>query len=571
MSPYDQFKQDVIDVLWKFAKVDPVDSEKTLEKPPSGVDADISFPCFLIARKQNKHPAQLAKEISKKLKPEGLIKDIKVSDAYINFYADWNKLSALILEEVLLSGDKYGCGAKKSQKVLVEHTSANPDGPLHIGHFRNSVIGDSLAKILSFYGYNVKTEFLVNDTGRQIGIAAMEYLKHDGKPDKKPDWWVLDLYVKGNREIEKNPKLEEEVKELMRRFESGDKEVQEVYSFIVDNCLEGHKETLKRLGIKIDAFVKESKFLLSESVKRILEEIKKRVDIGRVDGERVWVDLSQFGIKREFTLTRSDGTSIYPLRDLAYHADKFSRADININVIGTDQKFYFKQLTSVLSLLYPEKTKNYTVVFYEFLLLPEGSMSTRKGKFISVDELLDRAESVAKKVVEEKMPQYSKALKDKIAKVVSVGALKYAMIKVSPEKTYAFSVEDTLKFDGDTAPYIQYTHARASSILRKSGVSFEKTPKIDGSLLTHEKERAIIRHIADFSNVVKTSAENYRPHYIANYIYKLASLFNDFYQELPVLKAEEKVKTARLVLVKAVQTVLKIGLNLLGIEAPEKM
>jgi arginyl-tRNA synthetase len=571
MSPYQQFRQDVIDILWKFAKLDPIDTEKVLEKPPSNIDADLAFPCFLIARKQNKHPAQVAKEIIKKLKPRGLVKEIKVQDTYINFYADWDKLSALVLEEVLLSKEKYGCGARKKEKVLVEHTSANPDGPLHIGHFRNSVIGDSVARILSFYGYNVKTDFLVNDTGRQIGIAVMEYLKKDSKPDKKPDWWVLDLYVKGNREIERNPKLEEEVKELMRKFEMGDKEVQKLYSLIVDSCLEGHKQTLNRLGIKIDNFVKESKYLLSEKVQKILQEITKRIDIGRVDGKRIWVDLSQFGIKREFTLTRSDGTTIYPARDLAYHADKFSRADININVMGADQKFYFKQLTSVLSLLYPEQTKNYHIIFYEFLLLPEGSMSTRKGKFISVDELLDRAESVARKVVEEKMPQYSKSLKDKIAKIVSIGALKYAMVKVSPEKTYAFSIEDTLKFDGDTAPYIQYTHARASSILAKSKVSFDKSIKIDGRLLSHEKERAIIKHIMEFSQTVQSAAESFRPHYIANYTYKLATLFNDFYQELPVLKADEKTRMARLVLVKTVQTVLKIGLNLLGIEAPEKM
>lgn len=570
-DPADEFKRQVVEAIFKATGIDPIQVDKLLEKPPEDIGADYAFPCFVLAKKQGRHPAQIAKEVAGKLRPSGLIKEVKVRDAYVNFSADWEKLAEMIVSSIIKAQDSYGSGEKLTDKVLIEHTSANPDGPLHLGHFRNTVIGDSLARIFKLYGYNVKTDFLFNTTGRQIAIAAWEFRKLGGKLKgatgpyaKKPDWIVLEFYKKGNQEIEKNPGMEDEIKEMMRQFETGDKGLVSLYKEIVDKALEGHKKTLGSIGVKIDSFVDESKFLFGGQVDAILSEIKKRVDVGKIDGKRVWVDLKQFGIDREFNLTRSDGTTLYPLRDLAYHENKFSRADININVMGTDQKFYFKQVTSTLSLLFPEKTKKYTIVFYEFLTLPEGTMSTRLGRFVSVDELLDRATAMAMDVVEKKMPNYTKKEKESIARTVGVGALKYAMVKVSPEKTYAFSVEDALSFEGDNAPYIQYTHARARSILAKSEA---KSPK--PGTYSDPKELTLISTLKEFPRVVDDAVRDYRPHYIANYVYKLASQFNDFYQSVPVLKAEQR--ESRLALVKASAIVIKNSLGLLGIEAPEKM
>jgi arginyl-tRNA synthetase len=219
-------------------------------------------------------------------------------------------------------------------------------------------------------------------------------------------------------------------------------------------------------------------------------------------------------------------------------------------------------------LLYPEKTKNYHIVFYEFLLLPEGTMSTRAGKFVSVDDVIMDAIKEAEKTVNEKMPDYPEELKKKIARVVGIGALKYAMIKVSPEKTYAFNIKDTLKFEGDTAPYIQYTYARCKSILRKAKIA---PKKFDVSDLKDEKEIDIIKKLAEFPETILKSAEDFRPHYIANYLYDLATLFNEFYHKSPVITADEKTKVARLALVESVSIIIKNGLNLLGIDVLEKM
>lgn len=537
-----------------------------LEKPPKEIDSDLAFPAFALSKKLKKDPKTIAKEISKS-KPSGLIKDMKASGPYVNFYADWDKLARLALKQVLKEKDRYGSGKEKG-KILLEHTSANPDGPLHLGHFRNSVIGDSLARILEFSGYKVKTDFLVNDIGRQIAIAVLEYRRKNPKPEGKPDHWVADLYVKGNKELDRNPELEREIADLMEKIEKGDKKTLKDFSHLVDQCIKGHKQTLSRLGIEHDSFTKESRFIQDGSMEKLLKKYGKLPE-GKKDGKRLWLDLKKFGIKREFTLTRKDGTSIYPARDLAYHQNKFAKADKNINIIGTDQKFYFRQLKAALSLIFPEKTENYPVVFYEFLLLPEGAMSTRAGKFIAIDDVLEEAQKTSKKVVKKKSPDYTDKLQNQIAEVVAVGALKYAMIKVEPEKTYSFSVEDTLSFEGNNAPYLQYTHARASSILRKGKLS---AGKYDASKLGKPKEKALIEAIIAFPGVVSDTARDLKPNYLANYSYRLATLFNDFYNSIRVLQARNaQTKQARLALVKAFQITMKNSLSLLGIEAPEVM
>jgi arginyl-tRNA synthetase len=570
MNPLGKLKSEIAGMVSRAVKIPRKDIKDLLEKPPEGVGADLALPCFVLAKRLKKKPKKIAKGIAK-LKPRGLVKEVKAAGPYANFYVDWERLGRLVLKTVLKEGNSYGSG-KGGRRILVEHTSANPDGPIHLGHFRNSVIGDSLARILRFSGNKVSTISWVNDTGRQIAIAVREFLnkkyKKTKKPDKKPDWWVLDLYLNGNKKMEKNPKIEDEMKDIIRRFESGDRELRSAFSFLTGECIKGHKETLSSLGISMDSFFKESQALFDGSVNRILNRVK-RLSQGKIDKGRLWVNLKRFGVDREFTLTREDGTTIYPARDLAFHQYKFSKAEKNINVIGTDQKFYFKQLVSTLGLLFPKNAKNYHVVFYEFLLLPEGTMSTRSGKFISMDEVMKKALGLARKTVEKKMPDYLERDKKRIAEAVGTGALKYAMVKVSPEKTYSFSIEDALRFEGDNAPYIQYTHARACSILHKGKT--KAIPGFDASLLNDPRERAVIKLLGEFPDVVQRAVRDSRPHYVANYAYSLAGAFNEFYQKLHVLKASKNMRPGRLALVKAVKTVLGTALDMLGIEAPERM
>lgn len=563
MNAAEKFRSEVVGVVSRKTKVQKDRIGKILERPPDNIGSDFALPCFTLDKK---NPVVFAKELSEKIKPSGFIREVNFYGPYVNFYADWGKLGDAVLKEILREKDSYGSVKTVGKSILVEHTSANPDGPLHLGHFRNSVIGDSLSRIFTFSGHKVRTDFLVNDTGRQIAIAVMEYVKRKPKIKGKPDWWVLDLYVKGNKKVKKSKKLAESIQVLVQKFEGGDKELRKHFRFITQKCLEGHKETFDKLGIRVDRFSPESEFIFKGDVTKVLERVK-RCKEAKEDGKRVWMNLKRFGIEREFNLTRSDGTSIYTLRDLAYHRYKLSSADFNVNIMGTDQRLYFKQIVSTLKLIMPKDADKYHIVFYEFLTLPEGTMSTREGNFVSVDDLIEKATKAAEKTVKEKMPKYSAKLKSDIARQVGVGALKYAMVKVSPEKTYAFSVKDSLIFDGDTAPYIQYSHARACSILKKA-----KSPgRCNTKLLNKKEEMNLIRHLMLFPETVSNAARDYRPHYIANYAYKLASLFSDFYQSVPVIKADPKTRSARLALVRAAQITLGNSLGLLGIDAPEQM
>lgn len=589
MGPIDRFRKDVCKIAGDALEKPYNEIASLLEKPPEGVGADLALPCFFLSKERRADPKAIASEAVLKItengKLKGQISRVEADGPYVNFYADWDALAPFLINEIKSLGGDFGKGIEK-KKILIEHTSANPDGPLHLGHFRNTVIGDSIARILKFSGNSTKTISLVNDTGRQIAIAVREYLDNNSKsakkPNKKSDWWILDLYLKGNQRLEKDKSIKEDVSKIIRKFEGGNKTLRKTFHKLTEECVNGHKQTMKNLGISIDNFDRESDLLFDGTVKTVLNRAKL-LPCAKTEKKRLFMDLSKQGIEREFTLTREDGTTIYPARDLAFHYRKFSKAERNINIIGTDQKFYFKQLVIVLEKLFKKETKNYDIVFYEFLKLPEGSMSTRQGKFVAVDDAVDDALKMAKKVVTEKMPHYSNKEKESVAKAVGIGALKYAMIKVSPEKTYSFNMKDALSFDGNNAPYLQYTHARACSILRKATKKEILSKQAAGDYILTDPEIALLSHIGAFPAVVEKAAKDLRPHYIANYSYTLATKFNEFYEKCPVLKpgkaqrgteAEdefESIRKVRLGLVDAARTVLENSLNLLGINAPDKM
>jgi len=508
-----------------------------LEIPPAEIKADYALPCF----KLGKRPEEL--------KRDSELFSAEAQGGYLNLKLNWSRLA----KELLKPRRKR----KLKGELILEHTSANPDGPLHIGHFRNSVLGDALARILRYQGYRVNTEFYVNDMGRQIAIAVWEWLRKQEEPKGKPDWWVVELYIRGNRRLEDNPHLEESLRHLMELFERGDQKIRRAYRKLVQACLKGHKQTLEELGIRIDSFRYESDYL--PEVKQVIKRLGKWI---KREGKHLWVDLKPFGIQREFTLTRADGTTIYPARDLAYHLDKFRRAKENIAVIGWDQKFYFEQLLKTLSLLEPEAVKHYRIVFYQHLRLPEGRISTRKGSFIAIDILLQDAVQEARRIVEERMPGYPEAEKARIAKAVGVGALKWTMLRISPEKGCVWTSE-ALRFEGATAPYVQYTYARARSVLRKS----RKKPKA-GSL-EDPRETRCLKLLGEFEWVLEQVEKNLRPHLLANYALELADAFNEFYQNLPILNSEKARE--RLMLTQRVAETLKLCLDLLGIEALERM
>lgn len=513
--------------------------------------ADIcSTLAFKIAKETGRDPKEIADEIVEKIKPSGYISSIKSLNGYINFFANEDFLEDTV-KTILNEKEKYGSLGFKG-KVLLEHTSANPDGPLHIGHIRNAVIGDCISRILRFAGYDVVTHYYINDMGRQMAVTYLGY-ELFGFGNKKSDHAVADSYVKANYELEKNPELEKRVEEIMMKYERMDKETFEKMRSIVNFALDGIKETLRRLNVFHDEFVWESDFVRNGMVDEILKKLDEK---GIVEKDGAWI--VRFEGMKEIVLKRENGTTLYITRDLAYHSWK-NNFDRIINVLGADHKLYASQLLKLLEVL---GIKNPEIVFFEFVTLPEGRMSTRKGRYVSADELIEKVKEEAMKIIEGR--DMSKEEKEEIAEAVAIGAIRFDFIKVAPEKPITFDWHQALDFERLTASYLQYTHARACSILRKADKDFNFDRRA-----CNKEERKLIILLSKFPYQIMKAAKDLRPHYIAEYLLNVASAFNEFYRLHPVLKSD--YREHRLAIVEATKIVLNNGLESLGIKPLEKM
>ncbi|MCK8518781.1 arginine--tRNA ligase [Methanoculleus sp. 7T] len=527
-----------------------------------GDHADLaSTVAFKLAKKQKKAPAKIAAEIAERLSADPELGDILVEAAgpYVNFRFGRSCLAEAV-KEALEPG--YGAFPRRSERVVLEHTSANPNGPLHVGHIRNTVIGDSLARAFRKAGYPLEVQYYLNDMGRQIAIVSwgFDHLKIARKEGEKEDHYVARVYVAANKEIEKNPDLTAEIDRLMQEVERGDAGTVRKFRTAVSLCAEGIKATLAALNAHHDRFVWESDFVRIGDVDRIIERIRRLPQAH--EDETLWVDLSEQGFEKKYILRRSDGTSVYSTRDLAFHTWKGRNYDRMIDVLGADHKLIGAQLQATLELLGERPPE---IVHFEFVSLPEGSMSTRAGKFVSADELIEEVTAKAFEEVTVRRPELPEEERRAIAKSVAIAAIRYDIVKVSPEKSTVFDWKEALNFERQSGPYIQYAHARACSILEKTG-EFERAYRYET-----EHEVALARHLARFPAVVEQTVAELRPHLLASYARELADLFNAFYHYDPVLKSEGETRNSRLTLVDAVRNTLKESLATLGIDALTSM
>lgn len=538
-----------------------------------------------VAFKSGRHsPKEAAEEIALKinsmLKPDDPVSRVESADGYVNVHLNYPVALRKTLTAVKNTRDDYGKQGKKNKRIILEHTSVNPSGPLHVGRLRNSVIGDSLRRILSFSGFDVETHYYVNDVGKQIAIIAQARI--DGvKPDEdvvkeyrdyasKKDFQVFFTYVSANRKYEDDPEFKRRVQELIMKAESGDKKVLESITSVARLCLEGQREVFNTLDIVFDFFDYESKYIEDGSAQKIIAFLKdsryaKETEAG------FGLDLSRFGLEKRgglSILARSDGTSVYLTRDIAYHLEKAGKGDHLLNVLGEDHKLEFRELKTILTEVYGMKTP-LDVVHFSFVNFEGMELSTRKGQIASVDQLIRDAVGKAR----EEIKKRGIADENSTAPVIGLGAIKYHLIKTTPSKPITFRWSEALSFDGDSAPYIQYAYARSCSLLRKSEVDVGRIgiDEVDATDLDAE-EKALVRLVSEFPLVVGKSAEEYRPDLIATYLYRLASAYSRFYRQCPVISSEnEGVKKRRLLLVYSASQVIKNGLNLLGINAPERM
>jgi arginyl-tRNA synthetase len=612
------------------------------EVPPSSEFGQLSSSvCFELAKQVKGKPLELAERVAEAVDLAGypIVVGVKAAgNGYVNFYADLGKLAQSTLESVAALDLEYGfVKLEKPLKVIVEHTSANPVHPIHIGTARNPVLGDALARILKAWGHVVFRHYYVDDVGRQAAVIAYGYEKL-GEPetDSKPDGFIGRIYAitsciveiqKLKKEVEKagsqgdeaarlmrelhdwiaaaaeleaaNPKLfakllekisrdknpDGRIAELNLQYERGEKEVvKQLIRKVSELCLEGFRQSLGRLGISYDSWDWESDFVWNGDVGRVLTRLGETPyvfqvgDVLEFDANKVVDDLGLrplLGLSEDYevpslTLVRADGTTLYTTRDIPYNLWKFRRADEVINVVGMEQKLAQLHLKIALAALkHVGELKRLRHFAYNLVSLPGFKMSGRAGRYITLDETMDEAVKRAYDEVVKRSPQLSEDEKKQISNLVGIGAIKYAFLQVDPSKPVVFTWDRVLDFEKNSAPYIQYSYARAGSILRKAK---RKPRKADYALLKEPIERDLILILSKFPDVFVDSAVNLRPNQIADYCNSLADKFNSFYGALPVIRAEPRsLSNARLALVAAVRTVLRNALGLLGIEAPERM
>ena len=570
--PLDKCKKKILSEIKK--AIPKYRGEVKLEIPPEDM-GDFAFPCFPLAPIIKKSPKGIADDIAATIQKNKWITKIETKGGYVNFYVDKNYLISETLNLIFEMKEKYGHLQKKNEKIIIEHTSSNPNGPLHVGRARNPIIGDTLVRIFKASGYSIESQFYLDDMGKQVAILTWGVNNIDPKNIPKTDYDKSDhksvgFYQEANKLMEKDKKIATEIGEIIKKLEHGESKTIDLVHKAYAPVLEGINESLNRINIQIDTYIPESNFVKDKSVEKITSKLKKTTYCFEENGA-YYLDLESFGVQgrtTKFFLLRRDGTTLYATRDIAYHQWKAKQADLLINVLGEDHKLESRQVEIALKLLDTKILPK--VVFYAFVSLPEGKMSTRKGRVIYLDDLINECiERAYKEVKKRRGNELSEQQMKYIAEIVGIGALRYNIIKVQPEKDIVFKWEEALNFEGNAVPFIQYAHARACSILSKVK---DMKREFNPTLLNHISEVTLIKQLARFPLIIEEASSGCKPHIIANYLYETASKFNQFYRDCPVLPEKNiELQKSRISLVDGTRIVLKNALELLGISAPEEM
>ena len=544
-----------------------------------GAEGDVAFPAHRVAQSLGRKPDELAQELARGFSKGIHLAQIHAHGAYVNFTAETRWLTDATLRLVLESPEGYGTAPPGPATACVEHTSANPTGPFHIGRVRNSIIGDTLARVWRAVGRRVTTQYYVDDMGRQASMitwiwskprdqwpapvaATMEGAAED--PHEKPDRRRGRPYPAVSAYLKTNEEARDEVARLVHEIEKGHAPPE--HRGYAQEILGGMLASLGRLGIRFDEFVWESDFVRDGSVDRVLERLGASPHAIIEENGALAIDCAGYGLPKESTrvvVRRGDGTSLYVTRDIAYHLSKFARFERVMDVLGQDHQLHARTLGALLAEVGEPRRPSFLI--YQDITVPDGGrMSTRGGSAVWLDQLLAEAVTRARKEVLARREDLADAEVDRIAEAVATGAIRYHVVRVAPEKPVVFRWEDALSFEGRSGPFVQYSYARASSVLRKGEVDRPPYP-FDAARLTDPEEAALVRVLAGFPRAVAYTARTAHVHTIAGYAHDLADQFNRFYHAVPVLKSGEE-RESRIALVAAVRQTLGRALDLLGIE-----
>ena len=572
-------------------------TEIQLQKTKKEFEGDFTIVTFPFVKLARKSPEVIGNELGEYIcKHESLIDKFNVIKGFLNISID--KSYWIQQLEIIEQNNTFGYQevTENSPLVMVEYSSPNTNKPLHLGHIRNNLLGYSLSEILKANGFKVVKTNIVNDRGIHIckSMLAWQKFGNGATPQsigKKGDHLVGDFYVKFDKEYKKqvdelkaqgqseddakrNAPLMIEAQDMLRKWEANDNEVRALWNEMNSWVYDGFNETYKRLGIDFDKIYYESSTYL-EGKSKVEEGLSKGIFYKKEDGS-VWANLIDEGLDEKLLL-RADGTSVYMTQDIGTAKLRFEDYPIDkmIYVVGNEQNYHFQVLSILLDKLGFSWGKDLVHFSYGMVELPEGKMKSREGTVVDADDLMDEMINTAKETSQElgKLNNQNESELNNIATIVGLGALKYFILKVDPRKNMLFDPKESIDFNGNTGPFIQYTHARIKSVLRKAEEqNINTATTIPATISISEKETGLIRQLSTFPEIVKQAGKEYSPSVIANYIYDLVKEYNQFYHDFSILKEEnEDLRSFRLLLSKNVAKIISLGMNLLGIKVPERM
>ena len=537
-----------------------------LTYPPTLKFGDYSFPCFSLAKEMKMNPVKIAEKILKILKDKNSdsdpIKKITIKGAYLNFYIDRKDYVEKILGNILKKGLKYGKEPKKNNRIIIEFPAPNTNKPLHLGHVRNMTIGESMSRILEHTGNTIIRVNMNNDRGVHICKSMLAYKKwgKNKSPNKKSDHFVGDFYALFNKKFKQNPSLDNEIKKMLKKWEEKDPKTRALWEKMNKWALDGFKETYKTYGIKYDKEYFESDYYMKG--KEVVEEgLKKGIFQKREDGT-VIIDLKDKGLDEKVVL-RADGTSVYITQDL--YLAKLKDKDFNVNgsiyVVGNEQKYHFQVLFEIFKKMNLSFADSSFHLAYGMVNLPEGKMKSREGTVVDADDLLLELKNLIKEqMIKHRSKLTEKNFEEKSLKI-ALGSIKYSLLKTDIFGDMIFDPKKSIEFEGNTGTYLQYSYARANSILRKAPNIKTKLNIVENPNI---KEIRLVKKLENFQKVVGKSAKTLNPSILAHYSYDLAKLFNEYYHAYKIIGSNQE--SFRLNLIKAFKIVFKNSINLLGID-----
>lgn len=546
--------------------MEPDEIIKSLETPPNKEMGDFAFPCFRLSKQLRKSPVEIAKDFETKIEST-LFSKIVATGPYLNFFVDEIKFNESVLRRIFSEKQNYGSSKiGEGKNIVIDYSSTNIAKPFHIGHIRSTVIGDALKKMYRFFGYNVIAVNYLGDYGTQFGVLLSAFSKWGSKEeiDKDPIRELLKLYVRYTKEAEDNPEMMDEARDWFKKLEDGDEFSTNTWQWFKEISLKEFERVYDLLDINFDSY--NGEFYHSKFVGDVIAELNEKNLLKDSEGAKV-IDMGEDNPPA--IMIKNNGSSTYITRDVAtaLYRKKHYNFDKNIYVVATQQNLHFETLNKILDKMGYDWSKDCIHVPFGMVSLKDGALATRKGNVVFLEDVLNKAIEKTEEIIEERNPNLEN--KEEVAKEIGIGAVKFQELFNTRIKDYVFDWDQLLNFEGETGPYVQYSHARANSILER--FDQEITDDIDYSLLDTSYEIDLIKHLYNLPNTLNQALDRLEPSIITRYVTETAQLFNSFYNNVNIMNSNEQEKKARLLLVYVTKITIANLLALLGIKAPNKM